>query len=68
MLVGEKETKAMLEAIEKADSIERLNSIDQSRQKGLGTKKLTEDQAKRLTDAITLNRSQLPTPAKTKAA
>jgi hypothetical protein len=67
-LTGEKETKAMLEAIEKADSIERLNSIDQSRQKGLGSKKLTEDQAKRLTHAIATKRAQLRPTSQTMAA
>ena len=67
-LTGEKETKAMLEAIEKADSIERLNSIDQSRLKGLSSKKLTEDQAKRLAEAINVKRSQLKPASQTKAA
>ncbi len=67
-LTGEKETKAMLEAIEKADSLERLNSIDQSRLKGLSTKKLTEDQGKRLAEAITVKRSQLKPSSQTKAA
>jgi len=67
-LTGEKETKAMLEAIEKADSIDRLNSIDQSRLKGLGSKKLTEDQAKRLAEAISAKRSQLPRNSQTRAA
>ena len=67
-LTGEKETKAMLEAIQKADSIGRLDSIDQSRLKGVSSKKLTEDQAKRLADAIALKRSQLQSTAQTKAA
>jgi hypothetical protein len=67
-LTGEKETKEMLDAIQKATTVERLNSIDESRQKGLSTKKLTEDQAKRLADAITSRRSQLQTASQTKAA
>jgi hypothetical protein len=45
-----------------------LNSIDQSRAKGISTKKLTEDQAKRLADAITLKRSQFQSTSQTKAA
>ena len=67
-LTGEKETKAMLDAIQKADSIDRLNSIEQSRLKGLSTKKLTEDQGKRLAEAITVKRPQLPRNSQTKAA
>jgi len=67
-VTGEKETKAMLDAIQKAATIERLDSIDQSRLKGLSTKKLTEDQAKRLADAITLKRSQFQSTSQTKAA
>ncbi len=67
-LTGEKETKAMFEAIEKADSLDRLNSIEQSRQKGLSSKKLTEDQAKRLVEAITAKRSQLRSQSENKAA
>ena len=58
----------MLEAIRKATTIERLSSIDQSRLKGLDTKKLSEDQAKRLADAITLKRSQFQSTSQTKAA
>ena len=38
----------MLDAIHKATTIERLDFIDQSRQKGLSTRKLTKDLAKRL--------------------
>jgi predicted DNA binding protein len=67
-LTGEKETKEMLDAIQKATTIERLNSIDQSRAKGISTKKLTEDQAKHLADAIALKRSQLQPTSQTKAA
>jgi len=67
-LTGEKETKAMLDAIGKATTIERLTSIDQSRLKGIDTKKLNENQAKRLADAIALKRSQLPSSQQSKAA
>ena len=67
-LTGEKETTAMLDAIQKATTFERLDSIEQSRLKGLSSKKLTEDQAKRLADAISQKRSHLPTSAQTKAA
>jgi hypothetical protein len=67
-LTGEKETKEMLDAIQKATTIERLNSIDQSRAKGISSKKLTEDQAKRLADAVTSKRSQLQSVSQTKAA
>jgi hypothetical protein len=45
-----------------------LNSIDQSQAKGISTKKLTEDQAKHLADAIALKRSQLQPTSQTKAA
>ena len=67
-LTGEKETKAMLEAIEKATTIERLDSIDQSRVKGINTEKLTEEQAKRLADAISQKRRQFKSSMQTKAA
>ena len=67
-LPGEKEAAAMLEAIQKATTIERLSSIDQSRQKGLSTKKLTEDQAKRLADAIASKQNHLLPVSQTKAA
>ena len=67
-LTGEKETKEMLDAIQKATTIERLNSIEQSRAKGISSKKLTEDQAKRLADAVTSKRSQLQSALQTKAA
>ena len=67
-LTGEKETTAMLEAIQKATTIERLSSIDQSRLKGIDTKKLNENQAKRLADAIAVKRCHLQSPSQTKAA
>ena len=58
----------MFDEIRKATTIERLNSIDQSRAKGISSKKLTEDQAKRLADAVTSKRSQLQSVSQTKAA
>jgi hypothetical protein len=67
-LTGEKETTAMLDAIQKATTQDRLNSIDQSRLKGTDSKKLSENQAKRLADAIALKRSQLQSALQTKAA
>jgi hypothetical protein len=67
-LTGEKETKAMLDAIQKAETLERLDSIEQSRMKGVDTKKLTEGQAKILADAISKKRGQFSTTSRTKAA
>ena len=67
-LTGDKETASRLEAIQKATTVERLDTIEQSKLKGISTKKLTEDQAKRLADAITSKRSQLQTASQTKAA
>jgi len=67
-LTGEKETKAMLEAIQKADSIGRLDSIDQSRLKGLSSKKLTQEQANLIADTIATRRDQLQSVSRTKAA
>jgi len=67
-LTGEKETKAMLDAIQRAASIERLESIDESRQKGISVGKLTEDQAKRINEAIESRRAHLQRAMQTKAA
>jgi hypothetical protein len=67
-LTGEKETKAMLEAIQKATTVERLESIDQSRVKGLSTKKLLDDQGKRITAAIESRRRELQSGSQSKAA
>ncbi len=58
-LAGEKEAAAMLEAIQKATSVERLNSIEQSRLKGISTKRLVEDQGRRIDTAIESRRRQL---------
>ena len=58
-LTGENETKAMIEAIQKATTPERLDSIEQSRLKGLNTNKLTDDQGKQIAGAIDSRRKQL---------
>jgi hypothetical protein len=67
-LTGEKETKAMLDAIQKATTLERLDSIDQSRLKGLSTRKLVEDQSKRIATAIESKRRELQSGSQSKAA
>jgi hypothetical protein len=67
-LTGEKEAAAMLDAIQKAATVERLNSIEQSRLKGISTKRLTEDQGKRIAEAITVKRRQLQSASQSKAA
>lgn len=58
-LTGEKEAAAMLEAIQKATTIERLNSIEQSRVKGISSKRLIEEQGERIALAIESRRRQL---------
>ncbi len=58
-LTGEKEAVAMLEAIQKATTVDRLNSIEQSRLKGISSKRLIEDQGKRIATAIDSRRRQL---------
>jgi len=68
LLTGEKETKSMLEAIQKATTLERLDSIEQSRLKGVNAKKLAEDQAKRIAAAIESKRRQLQSAPQPKAA
>jgi hypothetical protein len=68
LLTGEKEATAMLDAIQKASTIERLNSIEQSRLKGITTKRLTEDQSKRIAEATTAKRRQLQSASQSKAA
>jgi hypothetical protein len=67
-LTGEKETAAMLEAIEKATTIERLNSIEQSRIKGLTAKRLTSEQARQVAEVVASKRRQLQSPGQPKAA
>ena len=68
LLTGEKEAAAMLEAIQKAATVERLDSIEQSRLKGISTKRLTGDQGKRVAEAITSKRRQLQSASQPKAA
>ena len=63
--LGEKETEAMLFAIQHATSIERLFSIEQSMTKGLNSKKITTEQAEKVKQAIQERSTQL---AQTKAA
>ena len=58
----------MIEAIQKAVSIERLDSIDQSRLKGLSSKKLVEDQSKRIAASIESKRRELQSGSQSKAA
>ena len=67
-LTGEKETKAMLEATQKATTLDRLDSIEQSRIKGLSTKKLLEDQGKRIAASIESKRRELQSGSQSKAA
>ena len=63
--LGEKETEAMLFAIQHATSVERLFSIEQSMTKGLKGKKITTEQAEKVKQAIQERSTQL---AQTKAA
>jgi hypothetical protein len=67
-LTGEKEAAAMLDAIRNATTVERLNSIEQSRLKGVTTKRLTEEQSKKIADAIVLKRQMLQSILQPKAA
>lgn len=67
-LTGEKETAAMLDAIAKATTDERLNSIEQSRVKGLATKRLAPEQAQMIAHAISLRRQQVRPSSSVKAA
>lgn len=56
---GEKETEAMLDAIAKATTIERLFSIEQSMSKGLSSKKITTEQSETVKKAIQERSTQL---------
>jgi hypothetical protein len=58
-LTGEKEAAAMLDAIQNATSVERLNSIEQSRLKGVNLRKITTEQAVCVRKAIVERRLQL---------
>lgn len=68
VVTGEKECAAMLEAIRKATTVERLNAIEQSRFKGVSTKRLTQEQGKQVTEAITTKRRQLQSLQQPRAA
>ncbi len=57
--LGEKETEAMLFAIQHATSVERLFSIEQSMTKGLNGKKITTEQAEKVKQAIQERSTQL---------
>ena len=67
-LTGEKEAAAMLDAIQNATTVERLNSIEQSRLKGVSTKRLTQEQGKAVAEAIALKRRGLQSVTQPKAA
>ncbi len=57
--IGEKETEAMLLAIQHAQTVERLFSIEQSMSKGLSAKKITAEQAEQVKKAIQERSTQL---------
>jgi len=67
-LAGEKETAAMLEAVRKATTLERLLSIEKSRHLGFNTDRLTLDQARRIREAIDKKQAELAGSNATKAA
>jgi hypothetical protein len=64
--LGERETNAMLEAVAKATTRQRLLEIEKSRHLGLDTNRLTLEQARRIRWAIDVRQAELN--AKTKAA
>ncbi len=57
--VGEKETSAMLDAVSKATTQQRLLEIEKSRHLGLNTNRLTLEQAKTIRRAIDVRQSDL---------
>ena len=67
-VTGEKETTAILEEIGKATTLERLNSIHQSRLKGITTKRLNKERAKKVAEALASRRRQLQSTLQPKAA
>jgi hypothetical protein len=67
-LTGEKETAAMLEAVTKATTFDRLLSIDKSRRLGFDTNRLTLDQARTIREAIDKRQAELASSGATKAA
>jgi hypothetical protein len=64
--LGEKETNAMLDAVAKATTQQRLLEIEKSRHLGLNTNRLTLEQARRIRWAIDVRKADLS--LKTKAA
>ena len=67
-ITGEKETAAMLEAVAKATTFDRLLSIDKSRHLGFDTNRLTLDQARTIREAIDKRQAELASTKATKAA
>jgi hypothetical protein len=67
-VTGEKETAAMLEAVAKATSFDRLLGIDKSRRLGFDTNRLTLVQARKIREAIDRRETELRGNASTKAA
>ena len=67
-ITGEKETAAMLEAVAKATTFDRLLSIDKSRRLGFDTNRLTLDQARTIREAIDKRQAELASSDATKAA
>ncbi len=51
-VAGEAETSAMLRAVQEATTTDRLISIDKSRRLGFDTNRLTQDQTRRIREAI----------------
>jgi len=58
----------MLEAIQKATTVDRLNSIEQSRSKGISTKRLTAEQGRQIAETIASKRRQIQPVSTQKAA
>jgi hypothetical protein len=67
-VTGEKETAAMLEAVAKATTFDRLLGIDKSRRLGFDTNRLTLDQARKIREAIDKREVELKGNGSTKAA
>jgi hypothetical protein len=65
---GEKETAAMLDAVAKATTTDRLFAIDKSRRLGFDTNRLTLEQARRIRQAIDKRQTELRSRSTTKAA
>jgi hypothetical protein len=67
-VTGENETAAMLEAVAKATTFERLLGIDKSRRLGFDMNRLTLDQARKIREAIDRREAELRGNGSTKAA